>query len=367
MATFDQLPAEQKAIIELVVQRARSYDDLADVLSIPTARVRELAREALTTLTPLSAARVDSDWRGQIADYVLGQQTGPESTATRGHLRRSESGRAWTVSLLDSLEELYEKGDGEMPALPDSGDAVSPRRKAREARPKRDRARDRKRERRPATKAGDGDGGARASSLRPDAAGVVRRRRIMSALAAALAVGAVALAIILLTGGDDDSGGEKQANTTQNANQQQGRIVGQLELKPVSGQKGQGVAAIVENKGKLELLLRAGVTPNERNQAYEVWLYNSAKDAVSLGAGVAQGGQLEGRQELPADLLQRYKFIDVSLEPLDRNTKHSGNSVIRGELAKLSAPQQGAQGGAGQAPAPGGQGGAIPGGQAPAP
>ncbi|MEA2396946.1 MAG: hypothetical protein QOK25_502, partial [Thermoleophilaceae bacterium] len=32
VATFDKLPAEQRAIIELVVQRGRSYEDLAGML-----------------------------------------------------------------------------------------------------------------------------------------------------------------------------------------------------------------------------------------------------------------------------------------------------------------------------------------------
>ena len=48
---------------------------------------------------------------------MLGQQAGPEATATRGHLRRSEAARSWTRSLLDSLEQLY--ADGDLPAIPD--------------------------------------------------------------------------------------------------------------------------------------------------------------------------------------------------------------------------------------------------------
>src|SRR3954447_13475211 len=104
MATFDQLPADQRAIIELLLKRRRTYDALSDMLDMPSSRVRELARDALTELTPVSAARVDPDWRGQVADYVLGQQSGPESAATQGHLRRSEPARAWLVSLVDSLD-----------------------------------------------------------------------------------------------------------------------------------------------------------------------------------------------------------------------------------------------------------------------
>src|SRR3954451_6392399 len=123
MATFDQLPAEQRAILELVVGRRQTYDELSGMLGMPTARVRELAREALGDLAPATAARVDSDLGGQIADYVLGQQSGPESTATKGHFKRSEPARAWAYSLLDSLGHLYP--NGAMPEIPD-GDGPAP-------------------------------------------------------------------------------------------------------------------------------------------------------------------------------------------------------------------------------------------------
>ena len=111
MATFDQLSDEQRAIVELVLQQGKSYDELSEMLGIPEARVRERARDALVELAPVSARGVEEDWRGQLADYVLGQQAGPELTATRGHLRRSEAARRWTSSLLDSLEQLYPNGD----------------------------------------------------------------------------------------------------------------------------------------------------------------------------------------------------------------------------------------------------------------
>ena len=47
MATFDQLSDEQRAIVELVLQQGKSYDELSDMLGIPEARVRERARDAL--------------------------------------------------------------------------------------------------------------------------------------------------------------------------------------------------------------------------------------------------------------------------------------------------------------------------------
>src|SRR3954471_8031213 len=188
MATFDKLSAEQRAIIELVLQRGKSYAELSDLLAMPETRVRELARDALVSLSPVSAKRVEDDWRGQLADYVLGQQTGPESTATRGHLRRSEAARAWARSLLVSLDDLYEGG---LPTIPD-GDRAARRERA----PRRQ-----ERDREPAP--------AREGDLSPEAQAAVRRRRRLGA--GLVAAGALLALIVLvwpigvLTGSDDNA------------------------------------------------------------------------------------------------------------------------------------------------------------------
>jgi len=111
--------------------------------------------------------------------------------------------------------------------------------------------------------------------------------------------------------------------------------------------------------------VQARLRPTGKEQAYEVWLYNDDRDAVSLGAQVTdENGNYQGAGRLPAPL-DKYKFIDVSLEKLDRNTAHSGNSVLRGEIANLQSPQQveqqqqqqgGATGGGGAQPPPQPQG-----------
>src|SRR3954463_4282400 len=126
MATFDQLEADQRAIIEIVLKRGRTYERSGGILALPQARVRELARDALGELAPFTAEFVDAQWRGQLADYVLGQQTGPESQATRGHLRRSEPARIWAYSLLDALNDFY--ADGERPEIPVGEAGGRPRR-----------------------------------------------------------------------------------------------------------------------------------------------------------------------------------------------------------------------------------------------
>ncbi len=316
MASYDQLSAQQRAIVDLILKRGQSYDQLADTLGMPEARVRELARDALTSLAPVSAAAVDDGWRAQIADYLLGQQAAPEAASTRGHLRRSEAARAWSGSVLDSLEHLYPKG--ELPTIPSADSAPEPK-------PKADKPAKTPRERKPSTPR---------APLTPEAAVIVKRRRI-----AGIAAGAVALLFILLIwpvglllGDDSDDGAKKASNRTE--------IVGQVVLRPTAkGSDDAGVGVVTRRNGKYQLSLQAKVEPTAQNQAYEVWLYNSADDAKSLGAQVTDAqGNFAGRANLPANY-KSYRFLDISRETVDRNAAHSGTSVLRARTAAIRPPQ----------------------------
>jgi hypothetical protein len=308
MATFDQLSADQQAVVELLLQRGKSYDELAELLGMPEDRVRELAREALVKLTPVTAGQVESDWRGQLADYVLGQQTGPEATATKGHLRRSEAARAWARSLLDSLDTLYQDG---MPQVPAGDRAVRERRPRRAEREK------------PATRP--------SGTLSPAAQDAVRRRRLLAgggALAALLLVALLLWPIGLLTGGDEGENSSSQASSP---------------TRPATGRTA-GIAVIAQRGSQRQVIVQATLPPNRRRQAYEVWLYNSKSDAKSLGAQVTNAqGAYQGAGPLPSDYA-RFKYIDVSLEPIDRNRAHSGQSVLRGRIPQLKRPSRARKG-----------------------
>ena len=330
MATFDQLSAEQRAIIELVLKQGQTYEALGETLGMSTARVRKLARSALVTLSPVSAAQVDEDWRGPIADYLLGQQSGSDSTSTRSHLRRSETARAWSRSLLDSLDQFYDPAN--LPTIPAGNGGPppakpKPAKKAEAPQDGDDSAPDGD------DSAPDGDGAPRAG-LSPEARAIVMRRRIAGAAALAL-VALLALLVWpvgLLTGDDDDKAdaGNKPRPAP--------RVIGQLVLKPVEGAKGAGVAAIAQRGKQRQLIVQARVTPNKNREAYEVWLYNSDTDARSLGAQVTdRQGTYQGAGPLPREFA-RFKFIELSREPVDENRRHSGNSVLRGRIADFVAP-----------------------------
>jgi hypothetical protein len=312
MATFDQLSDEQRAIVELVLRQGKSYDELSDMLGLPETRVRELARDALVDLAPITARGVEEDWRGQLADYVLGQQAGPEATATRGHLRRSEAARSWARSLLDALEQLYPNGG--VPAIPDG-----------------------ERGRRGA--AAPAGGAASGALFSPGAAAIGRRR-----LLAAAGVLALILVVVLvwpigvLTGGDDEEPSEASAGSQSQPQQGQGG-----DGAPIpTGTQGQAI--IARQEGATQVLVNAtGLEPSTRNTAYQVYLANSEQDRRSLGATVTdQQGTLQAGAQLPRNF-EDYEFIDlgsVTVQGRGQNQRfEEGPIVLRGILELNDRPR----------------------------
>ena len=247
-------------------------------------------------------------------DDVLGQQAGPESTATRGHLRRSEAARAWARSLLDALDQFYP--NGAMPAIPD-GERGSRRGAGA-----------------PARTATSGSGPAFAT-----AAG---QRRLLAAAAALVVVILVAVLVWpvgVLTGGDDEE--PTQASTP---SAQDGRDTGGGDGAPIpTGVSGEAV--IARQEGETQLLVTAtGLEPSTNNTAYQVYLANSEEDRRSLGATVTdQQGNLQAGAELPANY-QDYEFIDltsvtVSGQGQGQNQRFKdGPTVLRGLIELRDKP-----------------------------
>jgi Sigma-70, region 4 len=395
MATLDQLPAEQRAIVELVVQRGRSYATLADVLQVPSERVRELARDALTELSPRTAQRVEERWRGQIADYLLGQQSDGDARLTRDYLKRSETGRAWALSLLDSLDPLYPNGavppvpdpDAEPAAAAEAEAPAEPEREPEAAPTLEDRVRERAQKQstkeEPAAAEVDDEPAepsaerkplrSRPGELSPEAESALRRRRILGAVGGLVVLVGIVLGILAIAGafsGDDDNGATASSTTgttsttgtsttgTSTTGGQPIQVLGQIPLSPIGKTKAQGVAYVVQQGSQKFVVVQAQVPPLPNSQkvaAYEVWLYNTNSDARSLGAQYTdKQGILQGRAELPGDYA-KFKSVDVSRELFsDKNAGHGKASVLRGNFADLKPVPQQQQGGAGTSTTPGG-------------
>ncbi|MEA2497303.1 MAG: hypothetical protein QOJ29_5214 [Thermoleophilaceae bacterium] len=333
MATFDQLAADQRAIIEIVLRQDRTYDQIGDMLDLPPARVRELARDALAELAPFTAEFVDEQWRGQLADYVLGQQTGPESQATRGHLRRSEPARIWAYSLLDALDDFF--GDGDRPDIP-VGEAGGGRTRSR-----------------PAPSNGEGPTAAepatprrtRAASsggaLSPAARAALMRRRIIGGLAAVVVLALLIFGGIKLFGGSDNKAKKaspSKTSTSASSAQGQGQVIAQAVLAPIGKTfKGTGAALVYQSGNQALAVVRAKLPPSADTHKYVLWLYNNDKQLVPLAADKTdKSGNFQGAAALPSGW-QNYRFFDVTYQVTAGKNIGHGKSVMRGPL---TAPQQ---------------------------
>src|SRR3954454_392547 len=78
--SLDVLAPDQRAVVQLVLQQDRSYEELAGLLGIAPEAVRDRARRGLERLAPDDG--LTDDERGELADYLLGQQSvsGRETT-----------------------------------------------------------------------------------------------------------------------------------------------------------------------------------------------------------------------------------------------------------------------------------------------
>jgi hypothetical protein len=91
---------------------------------------------------------------------------------------------------------------------------------------------------------------------------------------------------------------------------------------------GEGRAELVDQDGSLQLRLdAAGLDPGEG--FLEVWMIDpDVTQLVSLGPL-----REDGRYDLPPGLdPEAFPIVDVSVEPLDGDPTHSGDSLLRGQL-----------------------------------
>ena len=101
-------------------------------------------------------------------------------------------------------------------------------------------------------------------------------------------------------------------------------------LDPLQDSGASGRAAVVE-RADGTLVLRVELAADApREGYYEAWLLTESVSGL-IPLGVVRAGTAEF--ELPAGLdLGEYPVVDVSVEPLDGDPSHSGESVVRGVL-----------------------------------
>lgn len=120
-AALETLPPDQRAVLQLILKQGRGYSELSGLLKIDEAAVRARAHAGLEALAPNgSGAALTADRRGQIADWLLGQQDAADRAATVQHLEDSRAARRWAGALRAQLAPVAR--DHELPDLPAGAD-----------------------------------------------------------------------------------------------------------------------------------------------------------------------------------------------------------------------------------------------------
>jgi hypothetical protein len=343
MASLDSLPPDQRAVLQLVLGRGRGYDDIARMLSIDRAGVRDRALAALDALGP--STQISSERRHLITDYLLDQLPSKVNDTVRDRLARSASERAWARVVASELAPL---ASGPLPEIPVESTRREP---AREPRP----ARKRTAARAPEPAAGDVAARERKPTKIPSERGLrepaAGRRPRSSRLGGAilLAVGAlvvigVAVFFVVNSGSSNKRNasspapsGTTSANSTPSGTT--ATPVAQINLLSPSGSKTTAGIAEVLRRGNTRAIaiVGQGLPANTKHDAYAVWLYNSASDALRLGfvnPGVSSNGHLETAGGLPADAA-RYRQLLVTLETT-ADPRSPGKIVLQGTLTGVS-------------------------------
>lgn len=328
MSRLDELPADRKAVLQLLLKQGKSYEELSVMLRIPPSAVAERARDALDLMGPEDAAGLSVDRQDEVSDYLLGQQSASERAATRSFLEGSAAGRAWARVVGGELRPLAGDALPEIPSeraeVDEAFDALEARKVARVEREKSSRL-----------------------------GGVL----VLAGLGVAVAVAL----IFALRGGDDDKGSTANTGTT---SPQTTSTNGVTDLPEgfetqvnLTGRSGNTLAVVyVLKTGNKRTLAIAGQgfprTTQTRN--YAVWLYNSPTDAQRLGFAppIAANGNLAAgvdatriTQKAERDRvtrllnnLYRYKELVITSESNPRPTR-PGTIVVQGEI---KAPAGGA-------------------------
>jgi hypothetical protein len=373
---LDALAPDQRAVVQLVLQRGRSYAEIAELLKISEDAVRARAHAGLSALAPDVELPVDKV--AQVSDYLLNQQNGRPRQATRRLLRQSNGARAWATAVRAELEDVA----GSLPEIPAPAAAASGKGPAAaEDAPSREKpaaAEPPSREKpaaaeppfggeraaaEPASKEEAGPSVAepagsegmpaprprplRDAARRPVPVGEGAAAAASSRLGGAVLIGGVVLALVALllwifvfTGDEEEPAGAGASPTATPAATPQ--AVGQIELKGPGGSRARGLMRLFASQGQLAFTIEGANVPKSREkEAYAVWFVNPGGRAQRLGYAppVTETGQLgttgpreEDLDKFP-DWLARYRQVVVSRDR-SQSAERPGPVVLRGTLPR---------------------------------
>ncbi|MGH2876054.1 MAG: RNA polymerase sigma factor [Solirubrobacteraceae bacterium] len=389
MASLDSLPGDQRAVLQLVLGRGRSYDEIARLLSIDRSAVRNRALAAVRTLGPVSFA--DEERQALIADYLLGQSDEEGRASAHDLLADSGNARDWASAVAAELAPLATEP---LPAIPEAGapsadadeaavpvpppepatppppepatpplpepvpapepapppppaPSEAPADAAQSADQEPEERKQKGRRRRQRRKAEPAEGQPRSS-------------RIGGLVLIAVSIAAIVVIVVLLlrrnsnpnpppastpsaqsTPAAGSSSVTTVSSSTSASSTTTAKALAQINLSPPAGSnsKAAGVAEIL-SEGSTDgiAIVAQHVPPNKTHppNAYAVWLYNAPTDAHILGfvnPGVGSSGRFSTATTLPANA-KRYHEVIVTVET-SGSPKKPGAVILKGPLTGL--------------------------------
>jgi hypothetical protein len=359
MGSLDTLPPDQRAVLDLVLQRGRSYDDIARLLAIDRAAVRARALAAFDELGPDTGIAAES--RALIADYLLGQLPDGVADQTRQRLASSPYERAWARVLASELAPMAREP---LPEIPDGSRAAGSTAAASSSVSSDSSASPASApgERETAAAAEDSGRGSEADARpgRPRERGARRPPRlsdrpssrlggaIMLAVGAVIVVVVVVVLFVVLSAGSSSSNHSSSTAAASSASQapttstsststsgSQAQVVAQSNLNPPSSASPtKGVAFVVKQGTAYGIIIEAAHVPPNNHNAYAAWLYNSPTDAYRIGfvsPAVGKNGQLQVGSALPTNA-GHFKQLLLTVETQSNPTK-PGTIVLQGPFS----------------------------------
>ncbi len=339
------LTEDQRAMLQLLLERGQSYEDIASLLGSDVDEIRARARSALKDM-----GGADPDAEVSLTDFLLGQADPIGRADAARHLQGDPDARELATKLETQLRLIAPGAD--LPEIP-SGGKPSPSRFAPEPKT----AKKQSAAKAPSSPAGTSSGGMSG-----------HQKRLIGGLAGAavLVLAVVLIATGAFSGGGDDgdstdtvatSPGDATSQTASNTTGPQAgdpSVVSAL-LEPVGDAdpdaKGGAVFGQIKKTPVLQVIAK-GLTPTTDGENYSIWLYRSDKAAFRLsGVRVTKTGGIAAQIPVPTQVIRfvsngTFPQIDISLTQdadlkaqaaKDRESKkltlnHIGESVLRGTI-----------------------------------
>jgi len=340
MSALDNLAPDQRAVLQMVLQRGRSYDEIAGLLSIDRAAVRQRALDAFDALTPVTV--LPGPERALVTDYLLGQLPDRVAEQVYSFLQASDADRAWAEALAEVVGPLTSASLPEIPVgAPLGADDWAAGAVEEDSDPP-DPGGAEHYESDDAPVADEPD--ARTSTREPRPAREPRPSSRRGGAILLSTIGVVIVAVVVVVIATSGGGAKKHAHsnntgptttthstststtiTTATTNTGTDQPLAQLNLTSPAGAKSTaGIVQVERVDGVIGMVIYAqGVPANTAHNAYGVWLYNSPTSYKFVGFVpnlVGKTGKLSTEGGLPADAT-RYRRILITLETQQKPTR----------------------------------------------